>query len=178
LSASEEPLTRKKKLSLLVGIPLAAFVVFGFPYARRHHTCLRCRLYRKTETYCGVRAADYRENQCSQWYARTRPDHQHVWSESLCAYDGLGFVGLLGFGVYSCPQQHPILAVDPDVQKEFLCGASRQRQEEFFRLLESEDWRNKARAAEMVSVARDDPQQQKGQEHRRPSDRSGRGDAE
>ncbi len=142
---------KKRAIKLLVGIPAAAlliFVLFVLPRERKHYTCLRCRLYKRVQTACGIEFATYEQNACSEWYAGTHPDHQHEWRKSSCTYGSFGLLGLPG--PYTCGSGHPAFSVPPEAQREFLVRASPDDAEAYFTLLESVRRNDHDKACDMV----------------------------
>lgn len=139
---------------LLLGIVALLLISTRGWYTRERYTCLQCRLDRVVERYWVIPIVSYRENVCSQWYARTNPGLQHQWRQSMCTYHRhlLG-----GPEEVWCSFGHPVFAISPEDQKVFLEAASQHEIDEFFRFLDSEDLNDHTAAIEMARAVSKEP---------------------
>jgi hypothetical protein len=141
---------RKKKIliwivALSVVIPA---VLYALPYERRHYCCVRCRLVKRVEHYCGLPITRHTPNDCSRWYAVRHPDHEHEWFKSSCTYSRVLFARK-----WSCGQQPNFFLIPAPTQKAFLETSTPQQQEQWFELLIMRDWEDLNRAQQMVADA-------------------------
>ncbi|MHC4700879.1 MAG: hypothetical protein ACYTFQ_09915 [Planctomycetota bacterium] len=141
---------RKKKITivavaLLVVLPL---VCSALPYQRRHYCCVRCRLVKRIESYCGVPITRQVPNECSRWYLSTHPDHEHQWVKSSCTYSRSLFAS-----EWACGRGHSVFSIPPAMQKAFLESCTPEQKTRWFELLNSPDREDLETAEEMASAA-------------------------
>jgi hypothetical protein len=141
---------RKKKtliwiITLLVVIP---GVLYALPYERRYYCCVRCRLGKSVEHYCGIPITRQIPNECSRWYVSRHADHEHEWVKSSCTYSR----SLFG-KKWSCGLGHGVFGVPPAMQKVFLESCTPEQEAKWFELLDSRDWKDRDEADKMAADA-------------------------
>jgi len=141
---------RKKKIliwivGLVVVIPV---VLYALPYERRYYCCVRCRLGKRVEHYCGIPIVRRVPNECSLWYAGRDPDHEHEWVKSSCTYSR----SLFG-KTWSCGYGHNVFSIVPAMQKVFLESCTPEQEAKWFELLDLRDWEDREEAQKMAADA-------------------------
>lgn len=143
-------MNRKKKVALLivalfVAIPVVYCVL---PYERRHYGCVRCRLVKRVESYCGIPITRRIPNGCSKWYLTNHPAHEHEWAKSSCTYSRVAFGHK-----WSCGLGHNVFDILPQAQKVFLESCTPEQEAQWFELLDSRDREDIEKAEKMAADA-------------------------
>jgi len=141
-------MTRRKKIVIaaIIAIVTLPLVCYCLPYERRHYGCAHCRLEKLVASYCGVAIIWEIPNDCSKWYVKARPGHEHEWAVSGCTYRRRGLTA-----IYECPFTNKVFQVMPEMQKAFLSSCTPQQEEQWFELMMSRKREDYEKGEKMAS---------------------------